>query len=292
MRIEPLLPTFGARVYDLDDVATLSPDELEFVRATLLEKHLLLFRGGDISLDEQLGLCRAMGALVDEKASGQSSWEFTSDAGFVRDGMGYVGGEHTGGFHSDYSYTATPLLGISMYATELVDPAPPTRFLSAVEAWSSLPDGLKARCEGLQVEQTTGTTGKQARRNPSTSNHRATHPVVFTHPVSGTKILFASDHQSRRIVGLPHDESLELLDQLGDHTARSATVYEHAWQLHDLVLWDNLAVRHARSNDGSYAGRRTLRRVAFCLDAWHESFDRWCEDNAKERAVPVGRTSL
>src|SRR4051812_47690479 len=217
MRIEPLLPTFGARVYDLDDVATLSPDELEFVRATLLEKHLLLFRGGDISLDEQLGLCRAMGALVDEKASGQSSWEFTSDAGFVRDGMSYVGGERTGGFHSDYSYTTTPLLGISMYATELVRPAPPTRFLSAVEAWSTLPDRLKARCEGLHVEQMMGISGKQARRSPSTSHPPAIHPVGFTHPLSGTKILFASDHQSRRIVGLTDEESLELLDELCSH---------------------------------------------------------------------------
>ena len=35
-------------------------------------------------------------------------------------------------------------------------------------------------------------------------------------------------------------------------------VYEHTWQVGDLLVWDNLALQHARD---AVNGRRTLRRV-------------------------------
>lgn len=52
-----------------------------------------------------------------------------------------------------------------------------------------------------------------------------------------------------------------ILDRLFDHAEQSRFIFEHAWKPGDLVMWDNLAVMHART-DFDPAEGRVLRRVA------------------------------
>ena len=72
------------------------------------------------------------------------------------------------------------------------------------------------------------------------------HPVVRTHPENGRKALFVSEHFTTRIVGIPEDESRDLLGQLFAHSTQPALQYRHAWQPGDMVFWDN------RSRDPSW----------------------------------------
>jgi taurine dioxygenase len=90
---------------------------------------------------------------------------------------------------------------------------------------------------------------------------RATHRVVWSHPVTGERGLLVNENQTTRIDGLPEEESRGLLVELFDLMYRSDEVYEHRWQQGDLVIWHNLAVQHARGDLGG-DGERTLRRVA------------------------------
>ena len=87
---------------------------------------------------------------------------------------------------------------------------------------------------------------------------RAEHPVLMTHPVTGVDLLYVSAMQTDSIVGLPETESEALLARCWDVLYAPDNVYEHVWSLGDLVVWDNLAVHHARD---AVQGRRTLRRV-------------------------------
>jgi taurine dioxygenase len=70
------------------------------------------------------------------------------------------------------------------------------------------------------------------------------HPVVRTHPETGRKALFVSEHFTTRIVGLPDDESRALLDELFDRSTRPEHIYRHQWQPQDMVFWDNRSVMH------------------------------------------------
>jgi alpha-ketoglutarate-dependent taurine dioxygenase len=72
----------------------------------------------------------------------------------------------------------------------------------------------------------------------------AVHPVVRTHPETGRKGLFVSEHFTTRIVGLPEDESRALLDELFDHSTRPEHIYRHRWQPQDMVFWDNRSLMH------------------------------------------------
>jgi taurine dioxygenase len=65
---------------------------------------------------------------------------------------------------------------------------------------------------------------------------------------------------TRRIEGLPPQESEELLNALFDHQERLDFIYEHVWRPGDILMWDNRCTLHART-DFSADERRLLRRV-------------------------------
>ncbi len=54
-------------------------------------------------------------------------------------------------------------------------------------------------------------------------------------------------------------ESEALLQQLFERAEDPEIIYEHVWKVGDLVMWDNLACLHART-DWPQNERRTLRR--------------------------------
>ena len=58
---------------------------------------------------------------------------------------------------------------------------------------------------------------------------------------------------------MPRDESEALLQRLFEIAEHPAIVYDHVWRVGDLIMWDNLACLHART-DWPSERRRTLRR--------------------------------
>ena len=85
------------------------------------------------------------------------------------------------------------------------------------------------------------------------------HPVVRTHPENGRKALFVSEHFTTRIVGLPDDESADLLARLFAHSVRPEHVYRHRWQPHDMVFWDNRSLMHLAAGCPDHMRRRLNR---------------------------------
>ena len=86
------------------------------------------------------------------------------------------------------------------------------------------------------------------------------HPVVRTHPATGRKSLYVNRLMTHHIEGLPVDESRDLLQVLFETLERSEFVYEHRWQVGDVLLWDNRCTTHAR-RDFDPNERRWMRRV-------------------------------
>jgi taurine dioxygenase len=60
---------------------------------------------------------------------------------------------------------------------------------------------------------------------------------------------------------LPADESEALLEDLFAHLYDQAITWEHEWHQGDLVMWDNLAMQHARPVVDEDGPVRTLRKV-------------------------------
>ena len=85
------------------------------------------------------------------------------------------------------------------------------------------------------------------------------HPVVRTHPENGRQALFVSEGFTTRIVGLPEDESRDLLAQLFAHSIHPQNIYRHSWQPHDLVFWDNRSLIHLAAGCPSHLRRKLFR---------------------------------
>jgi taurine dioxygenase len=121
-------------------------------------------------------------------------------------------------------------------------------------AWDTLPVPLRAAVEGLKAEHTYLAKYAELQQRspwrPDLSDEQkaqvlpVVHPVVRTHPETGRKALFVSEHFTTRLVDVPEAESRALLHELFAHSVRPEHIYRHRWQPHDMVFWDNRSLMH------------------------------------------------
>ena len=89
---------------------------------------------------------------------------------------------------------------------------------------------------------------------------RAEHPVVRTHPVTGKKALYVNRGFTKRLVGVPRDESEGIMRYLFEHMANPLFQCRFRWRENSIAFWDNRCVQHNAIND--YHGqRRVMHRV-------------------------------
>jgi taurine dioxygenase len=74
-------------------------------------------------------------------------------------------------------------------------------------------------------------------------------------------LLYVSEMQTREVVELSPSESEQLLVELRSHLYATDNRWEHHWSEGDLVVWDNLAVQHARADVALHGPARTLRKT-------------------------------
>jgi len=256
VRTSPLSPACGVVIEDLDLRGHLVPHEAE-LRALLHEHQMLCFRAPALSGEDQKRVLACFGPLVDESFDG-SGWSYVSNVE-----PGGVLGDGPFLFHSDLEFTPEPLWVLSLYAMELPDTPTSTRFANGARAAARLDAELVAQLDGrtaIHVFPLLEGRGDARYRVHDLDDGapRAEHPVLLTHPVTGARVLYVTAMQTDSVVGLAEDESEALLHRLWAELYAPPNVYEHQWQVGDLLVWDNLALQHAR---GAVSGRRTLRRV-------------------------------
>ncbi len=172
-------------------------------------------------------------------------------------------------WHSDLSYKEQPSLGSMLHAQELPSEGGDTLFANQHTAYEALPAALKTTIAPLRAEHTYLTRYEELRERspwrPKLSQAQVdevrpvVHPVVRTHPETGRKALFVSEHFTTRIVGLPADESRDLLAELFARSVLPAHVVRHQWQPHDMVFWDNRSVQHLAAGTPEHLRRKLYR---------------------------------
>ena len=85
------------------------------------------------------------------------------------------------------------------------------------------------------------------------------HPVFRTHEETGRKAIYVNRLMTEEVVELPKEESDRLLVALFDHSEKSEFVYEHIWNVGDVLLWDNRCSSHARTDFPDGERRLMLR---------------------------------
>lgn len=256
-RIEPLAPPLGAEVTGLDLSRRLDAQDFDRLHEAHLAHHVLVFRDVHITPAQQVAFTGLWGPLqrhVLHPFALPGQPEVLVVSNILENGRPIGLGDAGAFWHSDLSYKPRPSLGSFLHAQELPATGGDTLFANQHLAWEKLPQSLRAAVAGRQAEHSYLKKYAELQRRspwrPDLSAEQvaqvapAVHPIVRTHPETGRQALFVSEHFTTRIVGLPDDESRQILDELFAFSTRSEFVYRHRWQPHDLVFWDNRSLLH------------------------------------------------
>jgi taurine dioxygenase len=177
-------------------------------------------------------------------------------------------------WHTDLSYTAEPSRCSLLYAVEIPFEngvaLGDTLFVNTAAAYDALPADMKARLAGLKATHSytaryermkIGGKRVDLEEDQKKAVPEVVHPVVRTHPFTGRKCLYVNEGFTVGIVGMPEEESDELLAYLYTHVTDERFMYRHRWQVGDLLMWDNCSTQHnAIANYGRHQ-RRHMRRT-------------------------------
>lgn len=271
----------GALITDLDLAGDVPDYVVARLRDLYRDRHLLIFRDQDLSAERQVEVTGWFGPV-----------RVTADGA-----VGYVSNVRPKGivpegplpFHSDMSFTDRPVLGISLYALEIPTSGGSTRFANASAAVARLPLATRAALEGRKVLNIAGYganfSGRRKERDCDPAEPRAEHPAIDVHAGSGRPVFRINGLSTAHIVGMPEADSDRLLDDVFGCLYRDDNVHEHHWRVGDYVVFDNVAVHHARG-DFDAGEARTLQRVVID-DA--PRFEPSAEVEALYRAASVAR---
>ncbi|MBB3196813.1 TauD/TfdA dioxygenase family protein [Roseateles terrae] len=272
--IRPFDGPLGAEVLGLDLDLPVDAATFAQLHRAHLDHHVLVFRDQRITPAAHVAFSRRWGPLEIHVLRNFQLPDHPEilQVSNVRDANGQPRGLGDAGvfWHSDLSYKEKPSLGSLLHAQELPAEGGDTLFANQHLAYQELPQALKDAVRGLRAEHSYLARYEELRaRNPwrpalteaqIAEVRPAVHPVVRIHPETGRPGLFVSEHFTTRIVGIPEDESRDLLQQLYALSTRDALVYRHRWQPHDLVFWDNRSVMHLATGCPEHL-RRHLHRT-------------------------------
>jgi taurine dioxygenase len=283
IEVTPLSAACGAEIKGVDLTRPLDAATVGAVKDAWDRHLVLVFRGQNLSQDDQLRFASYFGTLGDRKkapdqlrsrAEGiqQDNEKILLVSNIKVEGQPIGAfGEGEFWFHIDGGYTPRPYRYTFLYAIKLPSTGGNTKFANMYRAYEAVPPALKQKLKGrraLHIHEYN--RAKQAGSSGDISGipHHY-HPVFITHPDTGRKTLFVDRLMTTRIDGMDAEESETILKQLYDIGERREFVFEHVWKLGDFVMWDNRCTTHART-DFPKEERRLLRRCTVEGESLHE----------------------
>lgn len=265
----PLSVPFGAEVHGYEPTTEPDPDAAQALRSLLDVHKILLFRGAAFGPAEQVALMGAFGQVIDEYQLGRK-WMALSNVD--PDSATFPSTRLL--FHQDYVFTPWPYPVLSLYATDVSRGVVCTEFVSNHGGYLGLTTSERERFAELRVvnatprvrDRTDGHRNEESSRTRLTEDNdleqyfHAEWPLIMYHPRTAEPMLYVTELFGSHILGIDPDDSEDVINRSFDSLYRSDNTYAHDWQPNDLLVWDNVAVQHARGAIEP-STRRTLRRV-------------------------------
>jgi alpha-ketoglutarate-dependent taurine dioxygenase len=244
LRTTDLTPRIGTLIHA--DLATLlrGSDAAE-IRALLEQRGVIVIRSVDLDDAQQVAFSRTLGTVTE--ADGGAVFKVTLDRRQNPEYAEYNFGNFS--WHMDRTDLDVPTLSSILRPKKLSPSGGQTQFANTYAAYEDLPEAEKTRLDGLQVVHRVEASFRESIPDPSEeqrtrwrSHPPKTHPLVWKHR-SGRRSLALSTSASE-IVGMSPEDSAALLRRLMVWATRPEYVYTHAWEMGDLVFWDNTGTMH------------------------------------------------
>ena len=273
MSVVPLHPSIGAEIKGVDLTKPVDKETQARIRKAFEDHVVVVFRGQDLTDADHVRAGEIFGKVVIRerpkvgdlsKQGGDWNNPFMYVTNIVENGkpLGSFGdGEMW--FHHDTSYYQEPHRATLLYSQKLTTSGGETCFSNMYKAYDNIPRALRDKLEGRKVLQMHDYKRRERLNLDTIDLSKIRHyvqPLFITHHATGRKALYVSRLMSTRIEGLSREESEDALNQLFDISEDPSIVYEHKWQIGDLVVWDNWSSIHMRK-DFPREEPRMMRRI-------------------------------
>jgi taurine dioxygenase len=275
--VRPLTPNLGAEIHGVDLTREVPPEVFRTVHDAFLRHQVLLFPPQEVPPAMQVAFARQFGEV---QVHVMSMYHADGHPELYRlsnlDAEGRPNGKHpdkgTLYWHTDGSWRRVTGHATIIYGEIVPAVGGETHFSDMYGAYERLSPAWKARIGGLRAVHNLnfsrtrrhGTdlmTEAQKREAPPVDQ-----PIVRRHPETGRLCLYLGDH-AESIVGMPYDEGRALIEELNALAIHPDLTYEHRWQPHQLLLWDNRCVMHKATPYDPATERRVVRRCTVLGEA-------------------------
>jgi taurine dioxygenase len=267
---------FGAEITGLDLSRPLPPETLAEVRAAWAAHAVVAFPDQPLSLDALEAFTQQIGPFGEDPfikpmPGRPNVLELRREPDEKATNFG-------AGWHSDWSFQATPPAA-TILRSEVVPPVGgDTLFCDASRAWEALSPPMQRLLMPLRAVHSAarpyGSKGVFAREtekrtlqiisSPEAEKIQV-HPLVRTHPVTGRKALWVSPVYTVGIEGMSDEEAAAILGFCFKHLTQDRFIYRHKWRPGMVLMWDNRCTMHFA--EGGYDGHlRVMHRTTVAGD--------------------------
>jgi alpha-ketoglutarate-dependent taurine dioxygenase len=280
IEVKPIAGALGAEIGGVD-LAALDDATFEEIEAAWLEHLVVFFRNQALTPEQQIAFARRFGEIHHHPfMKGMEEYpeilEIIKEEGDTK-AFGEV-------WHTDQMFNPKPAKATILYAKETPDAGGDTMFANMYIAYETLSEPMKALLKDVKTwnvgdRKKLGNDAKMARdgryagnekmaakiRDPGDVETEAAHPLVRTHPQTGRKSIYISNH-TQTLDGFNDAEAQPILAFLRAHAVEPESTCRFRWEVGSLAIWDNRCTQHRALND--YPGkRRRMHRITIAGDA-------------------------
>jgi taurine dioxygenase len=272
MQIQKLSEHIGAEISDVN-LGNLQSEELSDIKKAWLDHKVLVFRNQQITTEAHIAFGRNFGELeIHPFAENLEEHPevIVLEAGGDSARQNYNAAKD---WHIDVSFREKPPMGSILRGKVIPQEGGDTRFSSAAAAYEKLEADIKDRVDELfAVNDYTKMFGPSTRFNSEESHTEnikeyppVLHPVIRTHPETGSRSIFTNNFFTSHIDGVEDAESEYLLGELAEAIRDPDVQFRVQWEPETFVMWDNRCVHHVATDDFLPLYRR-MERVTIAGD--------------------------
>jgi len=248
-----LSENFGIAVEGVDVSSVPDESTLRTLANLLYEHRLLVVRGQTLDIEQYYQFGRQWGELITHVS------EFLRVPGYPemmcignteekdRDPAIRNGAVH---WHTDGSYKIPATAITMLYAKKVPSNGGPTLFCDMASAYDALDGNDQLLAENSIANHLFGAGTDEDEQTPAgvVQSQGGADPVknslVKTHPVSGRKALYGLGQSPFSIDGLSDDDAQARIRYFKSKAVRPEFIYEHRYEVGDIMLIDCLATMH------------------------------------------------
>ena len=171
-------------------------------------------------------------------------------------------------WHTDHTNQEMPPKFTMLYAVAVPDRGGATSVCNSRAAFEALAADVKRKIAGMKTENTLISSARFKNANPDVLKAQleskkppTIHPLVRTHPETGTKAVWFHKSKTEKVTGMTPEETQDFLQELTVKIAQPQFCYAHEYQKGDLRIIDDRASLHKAGFDFDQSQHRRLYRM-------------------------------